>query len=146
MQPIMLPALLIPRNMLQLGCESLLEWTPYQGKNCCLNGNTPTIQLTDLLTVSMLWMLYMLANIYTRAWLQISPLKCDLSMLICHYYLRCQTFPRSSMEKPEGLNYRSQTPKSLTFQFNIWHLHYFFSSWPPFVKFPIKHLFFNCLT
>lgn len=114
MQSMMLPTLLIPRNVFQLGCKSLLVGATPQGKYRCLNGNNPTILLMDILTVSMLWTRYMVANIYTRAWLQILPLKYDHSMLICHYYFRCQTFPRSSMEKPEGQNYRSQIPKSLT--------------------------------
>lgn len=57
----------IPRHMLQLGCESLLERASSQGKNCCLNGNDPTILLTDILTISTPWMLCKLANIYTRA-------------------------------------------------------------------------------
>lgn len=104
-----------PRKALRLGCGSLLERAPPQGMNCFRNGNDPTLQLTGILAVSTLWMRYMLANIYAGAGLQISPLRYDLSMLICHYYFRCQTFPRSSMEKPEGLKSRSQTPKSLTF-------------------------------
>lgn len=114
MQPTMLPVPPIPRTVLELGWESLLERAPSQGKNRCLNGNNPTGVLTAILTDSALWMRYMLANIHTRARLQTSPLKHDPSVLICHRYCRCQTFPRSSMEKPEGLNYGSQIPKNLT--------------------------------
>lgn len=58
-----------------------------QGQKCCLTDNNPIVLLPDIPSISRLWMCCMLAPTNTRAQLETSPLKYDLSVFVCHYLL-----------------------------------------------------------